>query len=90
MIYDDAISFWFKSDHSDDSNPAFVNWNTGIDYDSSKTYKVLALVNSDGIKVNDEILYAITFTEQSGKLIIRLTSILSSSKPMARVVFYAE
>lgn len=90
MIYDDAISFWLKSDHSDESSPAFVNWNTGIDYDSSKTYKVLALVNSDGIKVNDEILYAINFIEQSGKLIIRLTYWSSSSKPVARVVFYAE
>lgn len=90
MIYDDAISFWFKSDHSDDSDPAFVNWNTGIDYDSSKTYKVLALVNSDGIKVDDECLYSTTFTEQNGKLIIRITYWTSAFKPAARIVFYAE
>lgn len=90
MIYDDAISFWFKSDHSDMADPTFINWNTDIDYDSNKTYKVLALVNSNGIKVDDEYLYSTTFTEQNGKLIVRITYYTTSFKPAARIVFYAE
>lgn len=90
MIYDDAISFWFKSDHSDMADPTYIDWNTGIDYDSNKTYKVLALVNSNGIKVDDEYLYSTTFTEQNGKLIVRITYYTSAFKPAARIVFYAE
>lgn len=90
MIYDDAISFWFNEDHSNKADPTYIDWNTGIDYDSNKTYKVLALVNSDGIKVNDEYLYSTTFTEQNGKLIIRITYYTSAFKPSARIVFYAE
>lgn len=90
MIYDDAISFWFKSDHSNMADPTYIDWNTDIDYDSNKTYKVLALVNSDGIKVNDEYLYSTTFTKQNGKLIVRITYWSSAFKPAARIVFYAE
>lgn len=90
MIYDDAISFWFNEDHSNKADPTYIDWNTGIDYDSNKTYEVLALVNSDGIKVDDEYLYSTTFTEQSGKLIIRITYYTSAFKPAARIVFYAE
>ena len=90
MIYDDAISFWFNEDHSNKADPTYIDWNTGIDYDSSKTYKVLALVNSDGIKVDDEYLYSTTFTEQNGKLIIRITYSTSAFEPAARIVFYAK
>ena len=90
MIYDDAISFWFNEDHSNNADPTYIDWNIGIDYDSNKTYKVLALVNSDGIKVDDEYLYSTTFTEQNGKLIIRITYYTSSFKPAARLVFYAK
>lgn len=90
MIYDDAISYWFNEDHSNKADPTYIDWNTGIDYDSNKTYKVLALVNSDGIKVDDEYLYSTTFTKQNGKLIIRITYYTSAFKPAARIVFYAE
>lgn len=89
MIYDDAMSAWLNSNHTDE-NPAGFNITTDFDYDSSKAYKVLAFVNASGIKVNDEYLHGISFSEDSGKVKIRLTSWTSSIVPAARIVFYAE
>ena len=89
MIYDDAMSAWLNSNHTDE-NPAGFNITTDFDYDSSKAYKVLAFVNASGIKVNDEYLNGISFSEDSGKVKIRLTSWTSSIVPAARIVFYAE
>lgn len=90
MIYDDAMSAWFNNNHSDESIPVGFNITTGFDYDSSKTYKVLAFVNANGIKVNDEYLHGISFLEDSGKVKIRLTGWTSNIVPSARIVFYAE
>lgn len=89
MIYDDAMSAWLNSNHTDE-NPAGFNITTDFDYDSSKTYKVLAFVNANGIKVNDEYLYGIQFSDNSGKIKLTLSEWTSTIAQAARIVFYAE
>lgn len=90
MIYDDAMSAWLNSNHTDESIPAGLSITTDFDYDASKTYKVLAFVNANGIKVNDEYLHGISFSEDSGKVKITLSGWTSSIAQAARIVFYAE
>jgi hypothetical protein len=89
MIYDDAMSAWLNSNHTDE-NHAGLNIVTDFDYDYSKTYKILAFVNANGIKVNDEQLHGISFSDNSGKIKITLSEWTSLIAPAARIVFYAE
>jgi hypothetical protein len=86
-IYDDATSYWLNGNHTDQA--ATSTYLTDIDYDSSKIYKVLALVKENGNRDYDEYLYALNFYNNSGKLKIILSTYTSSMR-FARIVLHAK